>query len=208
MGGPSTASLQGLVKAPSQTLVQEPIRSCRMHRNELKARLAAYRTRWPEESETVNRFEAFVASHPDCFERSCRVGHITGSAWIVNRTGERMLLTHHRKLGRWLQPGGHSDGDPDTLEVALREAWEESGLEVRALDEAIFDLDVHVIPARGHEPAHYHYDVRFLVHAMEDRFRVSEESCALAWVPADRVGVFTNDESVLRMARKWQERKA
>ena len=92
--------------------------------------------------------------------------------------------------------------------MALREAREESGLDVRALDEAIFDLDVHFIPARGEEPAHYHYDVRFLVQAMEDRFRVSDESRALAWVPADRVGVFTNDESVLRMARKLQERRS
>ena len=125
----------------------------------------------------------------------------------MNRAGDRVLLTHHRKLGRWLQPGGHSDGDPDTLEVALREAREESGLDVRALDEAIFDLDVHLIPVRGHEPAHYHYDVRFLVQAMEDRFRVNDESFALAWVPADRVGVFTSDESVLRMARKWQARR-
>ena len=178
----------------------------RVHRNKLMERLAAYRRRWPEESETVARFEAFLDSHPDCFERYCAVGHITGSAWLVNRTGDRVLLTHHRKLGRWLQPGGHCDGDPNTLEVALREAREESALEVRALDEDIFDLDVHLIPARGDEPAHYHYDVRFLVQAMEDRFRVSEESRALAWVPADRVGVFSNVESVLRMARKWQAR--
>ena len=155
----------------------------------------------------VTRFEAFIDSHPDCFQRSCRDGHITGSAWIVNRAEDRVLLTHHRKLGRWLQPGGHSDGVPDTLQVALREAREESGLDVRALDEAIFDLDTHVIPTHGGEPAHYHYDVRFLVQALEDRFRVSEESCALAWVPADRVGVFTNHESVLRMARKWQARR-
>ena len=98
-------------------------------------------------------------------------------------------------------------GDPDTFKVALREAREESGLEVRSLDEAIFDLDVHLIPARGCEPAHYHYDVRFLVQTLEDRFRVSEESWALAWVPADRVGVFTNHESVLRMERKWQARR-
>lgn len=179
-----------------------------MHRDELKERLAEYRGRWPEESETVAQFEAFIDFHPDCFQRSCRVGHITGSAWIVNRAGDRVLLTHHRKLARWLQPGGHCDGDPDTLKVALREAREESGIEVRALDEAIFDLDVHLIPAREDEPAHYHYDVRFLVQAKEDGFRVSEESRALAWVPADRVGVFTNDESVLRMARKWQGRKA
>ncbi len=174
-----------------------------MHRNWLKGRLAAYRARRPEESETVSRFEAFVDSHPDCFHRSCRVGHITGSAWIVDRTEERVLLTHHRKLGRWLQPGGHSDGDPDTLAVALREAEEESGLEVRALDDAIFDLDVHLIPALPGEPAHYHFDVRFLVQAGHDRFRLSAESHALKWVPAEGIGVLTEEESVLRMARKW-----
>ena len=120
-----------------------------MHRRGLKVLLAAYRGRWPQESATVARFDAFVDAHPDCFDRSCRVGHVTGSAWIVDMTGDRVLLAHHRTLGRWLQPGGHSDGDPDTLAVALRETREESGLDVRALDEAIFDIDVHRTPARG-----------------------------------------------------------
>ena len=179
-----------------------------MHRSGLKARLAAYRARWPEESETVARFEAFVDSHPDCFHRSCRVGHVTGSAWIVDRTEERVLLTHHRKLGRWLQPGGHSDGEADTLAVALREAEEESGLQVRAHDDAIFDLDVHPIPALPGEPAHYHFDIRFLVRAQHDRFRISAESQALKWVPAEGLGALTNEESVLRMARKWLARRA
>ena len=122
--------------------------------------------------------------------------------------GDRVVLTHHRKLGRWLQPGGHSDGDPDTLAVALREAREESGLDVRALDDAIFDIDVHRIPARSCEPAHFHFDVRFLIQAEHDRFRVSEESDALAWVPAVGLGTFTDGESVLRMARKWLVRRA
>lgn len=174
-----------------------------MHRSGLKARLATYRVRWPEESATVSRFEAFVDAHPDCFHRSCRVGHVTGSAWIVNPTGDRVLLTRHRQLRRWLQPGGHCDGEPDTLAVALREAEEESGLVVRAIDDAIFDLDVHPIPARRHEPAHYHFDVRYLVRAAHDRFRVSEESDALEWVPAEGVSAFSDRESVLRMARKW-----
>ena len=106
-----------------------------MHRRRLKALLAEYRRRWPQESATVARFNVFIDSHPDCFHRSCRVGHITGSAWVVDTTGERVVLTHHAKLGRWLQPGGHSDGDPDTRAVALREAREESGLDVRALDD-------------------------------------------------------------------------
>ena len=179
-----------------------------MHRRRLRALLAAYRTRWPEESETVSRFDSFVDAHDDCFDRSCRVGHITGSAWIVDSTGERVLLTHHRKLGLWLQLGGHCDGDPDTLAVALREAREESGLVVRALGGSMFDLDVHTIPARGREPTHHHFDVRFLVQAEHDRFTVSEESHALAWVPADGLGALTDDESVLRMARKWLARRA
>ena len=179
-----------------------------MHRHGLKTLLAAYRTRWPEESDTVARFDAFIDAHSDCFHRSCRTGHITGSAWIVDTTGDRVLLAHHRKLGLWLQPGGHSDGDSDTLAVALREAREESGLGVRALDESIFDLDVHPIPARGRELAHHHYDVRFLVRAEDDRFRVSAESNALTWVSAEGVAALTNRESVLRMARKWLSRRS
>ena len=174
-----------------------------MHRHTLKALLAEYRERWPQESATVARFDAFFDSHPDCFHRSCRVGHITGSAWLVDRTDERVLLAHHAKLGRWLQPGGHSDGDPDTLAVALREAREESGLDVRAIDDAIFDIDVHRIPARGRELGHWHFDIRFLVQAEHDRFRVSEESHALAWVPAVGLGALTDGESVGRMTRKW-----
>ena len=179
-----------------------------MHRNALRRLLAAYRASRPEESATVSRFERFIDAHPDCFQRACRIGHITGSAWVVDAAGERVLLTHHRKLGRWLQLGGHADGDPDTLAVALREAREESGLPVRALDEAIFDLDVHRIPARGPEPAHLHFDVRFLVRARHDRFRASDESHALEWVPVDGLDALTGEESVLRMARKWRARRA
>ena len=99
-------------------------------------------------------------------------------------------------------------GDPDTLAVALRETREESGLDVQALDNAIFDIDVHRIPARGREPAHLHFDVRFLVQAEHDRFRVSDESQALAWVPAVGLDSLTNEESVLRMARKWVTQRA
>ena len=79
---------------------------------------------------------------------------------------------------------------------------------MRALDDAIFDIDVHRIPARGREPAHLHFDVRFLVQAEHDRFRVSDESQALAWVPAVGLDSLTNEESVLRMARKWVTQRA
>jgi ADP-ribose pyrophosphatase YjhB (NUDIX family) len=107
-------------------------------------------------------FQAFAGAHTDCCERTLAEGHFTGSAWLVSADGERVLLTHHRKLGRWLQLGGHADGEGDLAAVALREAEEESGLSRLLVEPEIFDLDRHLIPARGSEPAHWHYDVRFL----------------------------------------------
>src|SRR5437773_8684321 len=108
----------------------------------------------------------FVEANVDCFERSLQIGHITGSAWIVDRDRTHALLTRHRKLNKWLQLGGHADGDPDILRVALREAREESNLDaIRPVSEAIFDVDIHLIPERAGEPEHLHYDVRFLLEA-------------------------------------------
>jgi 8-oxo-dGTP pyrophosphatase MutT (NUDIX family) len=133
------------------------------------------------------------------------VGHITGAAWLLDCAGERVLLTHHRKLGKWLQPGGHADGDPDPLRVAMREATEESGIDgivpVRA---DIFDLDIHEIPPHGGVPAHLHYDVRFLLRVEgDDAYRVGDESVDLAWVPVADIETLDADESVLRMREKW-----
>ena len=91
----------------------------------------------------------FVQAHPDCLARSCVPGHLTGSAWVVTPDRSRTLLTHHLKLDKWLQLGGHADGDGDLLAVALREAREESGLtRIRALSADVFDLDRHWIPPR------------------------------------------------------------
>lgn len=157
----------------------------------------------PDEAGIVAQFSALLDHHPDCYSRHCWAGHITGSAWIVDPGGERVLLTHHRKLGRWLQPGGHSDGDPDTLAVALREALEETGLIVTPVQTSIFDLDIHPIPARGSEPEHFHFDVRFALRALTLDYTVSDESHDLAWVPIQRLHKWTDEESVLRMARKW-----
>ena len=151
----------------------------------------------------VARFVGFVEAQPRCFERDCWAGHVTGSAWLMNAAGDAVLLTHHKKLDRWLQLGGHSDGVGEPLQVAMTEAREESGLPVRPLAATIFDIDIHEIPARKADPAHYHYDVRFALAAQGDNFRVSDESHALAWVPVGDMSAFTQEESVLRMARKW-----
>lgn len=179
----------------------------KMHRRPLLTLIDDYADRHPDELAVVERFRSFIRDNVRCFERDCWTGHITGSAWLVNRAGSHVLLTHHRKLGRWLQLGGHSDGETDTLKAAMREAEEESGLVVEALDPAIFDLDVHEIPARKADPAHHHYDVRFLLAARGEAFRVSNESLELAWVPIDELSGYSTEESVLRMGRKFRALK-
>jgi 8-oxo-dGTP pyrophosphatase MutT (NUDIX family) len=162
----------------------------------------------PEAEPTVRLFREFAGAHADCLERSCVPGHITGSAWLVDRSGERVLLTHHRKLNMWLQLGGHADGDGDLARVSLREAEEESGLSGLIVEPAIFDLDRHMIPARANEPAHWHYDVRFVVRAGgSEEFVVTDESHALAWRDVAEIECdATLDESLRRMARLWLAR--
>lgn len=159
---------------------------------------------------SARQFLDFLASSPDVFERRHAAGHFTGSAWLVSADGRRVLLTHHRKLDRWLQLGGHADGDPDLRGVALREAEEESGLAGLTVERDVFDLDRHWIPARGNESGHWHYDVRFVVRAGSDEtFAVSDESLALAWHPITELAAqAVADASLQRMARRWLVRSA
>ena len=158
----------------------------------------------PQEAAMGADILRFVGQHEDCLRRSCVPGHLTGSAWIVDPVRQRALLTHHRKLDKWLQLGGHADGDPDLLAVALREAREESGLtRLRVVSAAIFDVDRHVIPARKTEPEHYHYDVRFLIEAdPAEPLTVTSESKDLAWVALAEVTTLNPEESMARMVRK------
>jgi len=146
----------------------------------------------------------FVEAHADCAERSLQIGHLTGSAWIVDHEQKRTLLTHHRKLNKWLQLGGHADGELDLLSVALREAREESGLSrLRVVDHAVFDVDRHLIPARKTEPDHWHYDIRFMIEAdPAEPFVVSDESHDLAWIEIASMAEYNAEQSMLRMARK------
>lgn len=163
---------------------------------------------YPGEADEVELFQMFVPSSADIFQRSHPPGHFTGSSWLVSKDGQRVLLTHHKKLGRWLQLGGHADGDSDLAQVALREAEEESGLTALTVEPEIFDLERHAIPARGNEAEHYHYDVRFVVHATgSENFVVSDESHALAWRVIEELADDAEaEESIRRMARKWLKR--
>jgi len=176
-----------------------------VHRDKLLDKLNNYHPQAATEIEARLRMISFIQDHQNCFHRHLTVGHITGSAWLLSCDNRRVLLTHHRKLNKWLQLGGHADGDADVLAVALREAREESGIEnIRVVTEDIFDLDIHNIPLHGKEPSHWHYDVRFLLRVQGDApYIVSEESHALAWLTAKQLYDLDTDASVRRMAAKW-----
>ena len=126
-------------------------------------------------------------------------GHLTGSAFVLDEGGRGLLMVHHARLGKWLQPGGHGEaGETDPFAVALREVLEETGLSsLRPHPGARqpFDLDVHAIPARpGGEPAHLHLDIRYALLAAPGQVpRASAESQAVAWVPLEEAAARTPD---------------
>lgn len=175
-----------------------------MHRKKLLDLLEKHNPSDSNELKMTNETIEFVKTNEDCFKRELLIGHVTGSAWIVNDARTHVLMMHHRKLNQWFQPGGHCDGDPDVLNVALKEANEETGLEnLKVVDGEIYDVDVHLIPERKGIPAHYHYDVRFLIEAdMNEPLIVTEESNDLVWVSLDKIAEHNDSESIMRMARK------
>lgn len=175
-----------------------------MERHKLLKLLDNYLTTDPHEKQMVQETMIFVNQNPDCFKRELLIGHVTGSAWVVDKSRKYVLLTHHRKLDKWLQPGGHCDGDPDVLNVALKEANEETGVEgIKPVSESIFDVDIHLIPERKGVPAHYHYDIRFLLEAdKEIPLVISDESNDLAWISIEDLPKLNDEESILRMVRK------
>lgn len=188
-----------------------------MSRRPLFEMLARYRDVFPDEADVVDRICQLLESRPNCFVRTCRPGHITAAAWILSSDRGRVLLTHHRKLDRWLQLGGHADGQWQVEEVALREAREESGMasfRFVPIDGIVmpFDIDVHEIPPRydaeGNmvEDAHEHHDIRFLLIANSgEEIHVSEESHDVRWCTPAEVRELTDEQSILRMLRKALE---
>lgn len=180
-----------------------------MDRENLRRLLRRYRDRHPDEAATIDRIQQLVASEERCFHRDCFPGHITASAWIVSRESGAALFTHHRKLGRWLQLGGHVDGDPDLLASAIREAEEESGLRdfepvPKGAGCEILDVDVHEIPARPAEPRHLHHDIRFLLTVSDQQpiVRQASESKEVRWFDAAQFAAQFDEESLDRMACK------
>jgi len=173
-------------------------------RKKLLNLLHSYLPTYPEEIFYKEKLIEFVEAHENCFERSLEVGHITGSSWLLNWNRSKALLLLHAKLNIWVQPGGHCDGESDVLQVALKEAREESGIdEIVPVMEEIFDLDIHDSPAMGSLNKHVHYDVRFLLQCTSDRDPVlNHEVKALKWVRIEEA-VFHQKPSLARMFHKW-----
>jgi ADP-ribose pyrophosphatase YjhB (NUDIX family) len=202
-------------------------------RQDLLASLDSYHHTWAiteyptrvtsEEVDRVECFKSFVSSTQDCFLRSHQVGHITGSALVVNSNLTKVLLTHHRKLGMWLQLGGHADGHHLVHEVAMTEAMEESGLsnlsflsyEWDLFQQNVsrplpFDLDSHVIPANAKDGEHIHYDVRYLIVADHETAPiVSHESHDVRWFTIPEARHLTQERSMHRQFDKveWLKSK-
>lgn len=175
-----------------------------MHRQPLIDLLHSYYPTAPEEIAFKATMLNFINQYPDCFERSLEIGHITASAWLVNKNSTKALLMHHAKLNRWFQLGGHCDGQADVMAVAIKEAQEESGIKhIAPVTSTIFDIDIHLIPANSREQEHYHYDVRFLLQITSDEDVVqNSESKELRWFGKDEP-LPTDNPSVTRMFRKW-----
>ena len=159
------------------------------------------------------RFRTFMDSHDDCLVRSCRPGHLTASACVVDPNRNKTLLLLHKKLGRWLQPGGHADGDGNLAHVAWREAFEETGIDGLKILLPSVDLDIHPIPAHGSDPEHLHYDVRFIVLSPPNAaVRANDESIETGWFGpedplivgnADVERVINRSFAVLRALGSW-----
>lgn len=176
-----------------------------MDRSTLLELLTCYSTPFQEEAAYVPRFISLIRNFPECFSRRLLSGHVTGSAWVVSPDRSKALLLHHKKLNRWLQPGGHADGEEDIRKVAGKELEEETGLTAyRWLSDRIFDLDIHLIPARNEVPSHFHFDIRFLAQG-DPCFPLqgNTESKGVAWADLREINSKTgNERSIQRMVEK------
>ena len=180
-----------------------------MDRTQLIDQLTQYGSSHPEELLFVAQFKSLL-KQPRCFYRDHLPGHITGSVWITNQRHTKVLLIHHAKLNKWLQPGGHADGVENILLVAKKELEEETGIsEVHQIQHSLFDIDIHQIPANADFPAHYHYDIRFLFRTEEsNHLNTNHESLDVQWVPLAAIETYSTEKSVLRMKDKLSHRNA
>ena len=176
-------------------------------RKEIRTRLAHYRAVDAREREHLRAMRRLADAPLDpCARDHFRPGHFTASAFLLAPDDASLLLIHHQKPQRWLQPGGHIEPTDSSVEdAARREVEEETGLvslELLAGTSPLFDLDVHEIPDRPGEPAHLHHDLRVLLRAREHRIRAGDGVSAAQWMELDAVPSLSTDDSVRRVGEK------
>lgn len=174
-------------------------------RQSLISEIKQYQSEFEAEETFKTRILQLLQTYPNCFERSLLLGHVTASAWVLNHSKNAVLLLHHAKLNKWLQPGGHADGNEDVRQVALKEAEEETGISGFEMGvNQIFDIDIHTIPKRKSVPEHEHFDIRFMLIAPKGAVpSINHESNAMEWVPIDELEKrVQNEPSLFRMYLK------
>lgn len=174
-----------------------------MDRAALIKNLKDYSSDFREEMEFVDQFLSLL-KEDNCYTRERQSGHMTGSGWIVSHDFSQVLLLHHQKLDKWLQPGGHADGNEDIRQVAQNEVEEETSLSSYLISPHIFDIDIHTIPLRKGTPEHLHYDIRFLFKATKEATIVkNSESRDLQWLSLEEALKYAeNNASIRRMILK------
>lgn len=174
-----------------------------MNVNYIEVLLDEYLEKYPLESSQVDRFKTLI-SNGKCFDLNNEVGHITASSFIVDARKEYGLLTHHKKINKWIQLGGHVDSADKTIqESAKREAFEESSLSsLKLISEKIFDIDIHKIYAKDLS-YHLHFDIRFLFSAnKKEKFMISKESKNLKWISLRSFEDYNSEWSLIKMKEK------
>lgn len=181
---------------------------CRMSDPSLLTVLESYQ---PWDDTEVAHHAAFLhllRTHPDPFNRhSYQPGHITGSTWILAEDTAQVALIYHRRLNRWLQPGGHAEpGETDGISTALREAREELGLELDPNQATLFDRDVHQIPATATQLTHLHFDIRYLCRIEQQALVSDSDALTARWFTVADLEAIRMDENMRRMLKKGLNR--
>lgn len=166
--------------------------------------LQYYSYQYPRDKILSEKFIDFICSDNSCYSRENLKRHITGSAWITDSDNSQVLLTLHKKLNKWIVPGGHSEEETCPFDTAVREAEEETGLKLTPQGREILSLDIHEIPAYNKIPEHSHWDFTYAFKAMGCRkYTVSSESHDLKWVPLNKLEDFTQEENIIKLRDRW-----
>lgn len=178
-----------------------------MRRQQLLDQLRNHNPIDAEEERMLGQCVRFAEAYENCFDPGLGIGHFTAASWITCPNSQSVILLHHRKLNKWLQPGGHIEANETARQASLREAVEETGLNgLSLITENIFDIDIHMIPEINGHPPHFHFDIRYHYTLPELLTpRNNKESKEVKWVDLKLVPDFNHQPSLIRMVKKTSD---